>query len=266
MKEFVISDAQAETAVLVGLITQTQNERARRTNIWTNWSSWPIRPVPWRWSSSRRKWTVQLRDVCGQGKLEEKYIEAEEEGNEKSVWFSMTNFHCQLRNIEKELQVKILDRTNWFWTFSPVVHRLLMRRHRWNWRNIIYVARLTRFVDTLGTSGGVPALVSEGFRGGGPVKLSWRWTAASSWAGYPSETQPGRNRPPETLQQTIAERWSAWHWSVIPMSGKVHIDEPALVRAKCLPRTNCSRHSIRLSERWLSTICLSCYPTRSVYP
>ena len=27
MKEFVISDAQAETAVLVGLITQTQNER-----------------------------------------------------------------------------------------------------------------------------------------------------------------------------------------------------------------------------------------------
>ena len=27
MKEFVISDAQAETAVLVGLITQTLNER-----------------------------------------------------------------------------------------------------------------------------------------------------------------------------------------------------------------------------------------------
>lgn len=32
MKEFVISDAQAETAVLVGLITQTQNERKTNRN------------------------------------------------------------------------------------------------------------------------------------------------------------------------------------------------------------------------------------------
>ena len=43
MKEFVISEAKTETAVLVGLITQTQDE-AKPTNTWTNWSFWPTPP------------------------------------------------------------------------------------------------------------------------------------------------------------------------------------------------------------------------------
>ena len=39
MKEFVISEVQAETAVLVGLITKMQDER--KTNEYSmNWNSW----------------------------------------------------------------------------------------------------------------------------------------------------------------------------------------------------------------------------------
>ena len=44
MKEFVISEVQAETAVLVGLITKTQDERVRQTNISMNWNSWLRQP------------------------------------------------------------------------------------------------------------------------------------------------------------------------------------------------------------------------------
>ena len=43
MKEFVISEVQAETAVLVGLITKTQDER-KTTNISMNWNSWLRQP------------------------------------------------------------------------------------------------------------------------------------------------------------------------------------------------------------------------------
>ena len=42
MKEFVISEAQAETAVLVGLVTKTQDER--KTNEWTSLHSWLRQP------------------------------------------------------------------------------------------------------------------------------------------------------------------------------------------------------------------------------
>ena len=45
MKEFVISEAKAETAVLVGLITKEQNE-LRPKNISMNWNFWPIRQAP----------------------------------------------------------------------------------------------------------------------------------------------------------------------------------------------------------------------------
>ena len=45
MKEFVISEAQVETAVLVGLITKTQDERM---STWTNWLFWLRQP--------ERKW------------------------------------------------------------------------------------------------------------------------------------------------------------------------------------------------------------------
>lgn len=42
MKEFIISEAQTEKAVLVGLVTPSKMSKRLR-NIWTNWLSWPIR-------------------------------------------------------------------------------------------------------------------------------------------------------------------------------------------------------------------------------
>ena len=55
MKEFVISEAKVETAVLVGLVTQTQNERKTEEYLdelaflaetagAQNWPSWPKQP------------------------------------------------------------------------------------------------------------------------------------------------------------------------------------------------------------------------------
>lgn len=43
MKEFVISEAQVETAVLVGLITKLRMS-VRRTNTSTSWHSWLRQP------------------------------------------------------------------------------------------------------------------------------------------------------------------------------------------------------------------------------
>lgn len=43
MKEFVISEVQAETAVLVGLITKHRMS-VRQTNISMNWNSWLRQP------------------------------------------------------------------------------------------------------------------------------------------------------------------------------------------------------------------------------
>lgn len=43
MKEFVISEAQAETAVLVGLVTKTQDER-KTNDTWTSLHSWLRQP------------------------------------------------------------------------------------------------------------------------------------------------------------------------------------------------------------------------------
>ena len=69
MKEFVISDAQAETAVLVGLITQTQNER--KTNEYLDELEFlapygRCRDGEAVHAESERP---ELRDVCGQGKV-----------------------------------------------------------------------------------------------------------------------------------------------------------------------------------------------------
>ena len=45
MKEFVISEVKAETAILVGLITKDQDE-AKTKNISTNWNFSPTQQVP----------------------------------------------------------------------------------------------------------------------------------------------------------------------------------------------------------------------------
>ena len=81
MKEFVISDAQAETAVLVGLITQTQNER--KTNEYLDELEFLAHTAG---AVTVKRFTQKVNGpnsvtYVGKGKLEEirAYIEAEEE-------------------------------------------------------------------------------------------------------------------------------------------------------------------------------------------
>ena len=108
MKEFVISDAQAETAVLVGLITQTQNER--KTNEYLDELEFLAHTAG---AVTVKRFTQKVNGpnsvtYVGKGKLEEirAYIEAEEEAEREigMVIFDDELSAKQLRNIEKELK------------------------------------------------------------------------------------------------------------------------------------------------------------------
>ncbi len=73
---------------------------------------WPIRPEHRPWSASSRNSTIQNpRTYVGTGKLDEirQYVEDHEIG---LVIFDDELSSKQVANIEKELKVKILDRTS----------------------------------------------------------------------------------------------------------------------------------------------------------
>jgi len=112
MKEFVISEAQTEKAVLVALITQTQDER--KTNEYLEELAFLAETAG---AEVVRKFTQRLDTAnsvtfVGKGKLQEikEYITENEEIG--MVIFDDELSAKQLRNIEAELQVKILDRTS----------------------------------------------------------------------------------------------------------------------------------------------------------
>jgi GTP-binding protein HflX len=111
MKEFVISEAQAETAVLVALITQTQDER--KTEEYLDELAFLAQTAG---ADVVKKFTQRLDSAhsvtyIGKGKLQEikNYVHEHEIG---MVIFDDELSPKQLRNIEAELQVKILDRTS----------------------------------------------------------------------------------------------------------------------------------------------------------
>lgn len=111
MRDFIITDVKSEEAVLVGLITRTQNEEQVKEYLdeldFLSETA-GIRPV---------KRFVQRLDnahpvtFVGKGKLEEirLFVEEHEIG---VVVFDDELSPKQLRNIEAELKVKILDRTS----------------------------------------------------------------------------------------------------------------------------------------------------------
>ena len=116
MKEFVISEAKVETAVLVGLITQTQDER--KTNEYLDELAFLAETAG---AEVVKRFTQKLPTAnsvtyVGKGKLEEirTYIrnEEEEEREVGMVIFDDELSAKQIRNIEAELKVKILDRTS----------------------------------------------------------------------------------------------------------------------------------------------------------
>lgn len=180
MKEFVISDAQAETAVLVGFITQTQNER--KTNEYLDELEFLAHTAG---AVTVKRFTQKVNGpnsvtYVGKGKLEEirTYIEAEEEAEREigMVIFDDELSAKQLRNIEKELKVKILDRT------SLILDIFAMRAQTANAKTQVELAqyrymlpRLQRLWTHLerqgGGSGSGGGKGSVGLRGPGETQL-----------------------------------------------------------------------------------------------
>ena len=116
MKEFVISEAKVETAIIVGLITPQQNEK--KTEEYLNELEFLAETAG---AKVIRRYTQRVNGpssvtYLGTGKLEEiaDYIKQkdDEEDPVGMVIFDDELSAKQIRNIEKALQVKILDRTS----------------------------------------------------------------------------------------------------------------------------------------------------------
>ena len=116
MKEFVISEAKAETAVLVGLITKDQDEAKTKEYLdELEFLADTAGAVIVKRFTQRLNGPSSVTYV-GQGKLDEirQYIK-DEEDQEREVCMVIFDDELsakQIRNIEKALQVKILDRTS----------------------------------------------------------------------------------------------------------------------------------------------------------
>ncbi len=116
MKEFVISEVKAETAILVGLVTQEQDEAKTKEYLdELEFLADTAGAVTVKRFTQKVNGPNQTTYV-GKGKLEEikQYIQAEEEAEREigMVIFDDELSAKQIRNIENELKVKILDRTS----------------------------------------------------------------------------------------------------------------------------------------------------------
>ena len=112
----IITEAQAETAILVGLITPNQNERKTTENLdELEFLATTAGAVTVKRFTQRLNGPSSVT-YLGIGKLQEirAYIDQEEEAEREigMVIFDDELSAKQLRNIEKELRVKILDRTS----------------------------------------------------------------------------------------------------------------------------------------------------------
>ncbi|MFC2383228.1 MAG: GTPase HflX [Porphyromonas sp.] len=111
MREFIITEAKSEEAVLVGLITKTQNEEQAKEYLdELDFLSRTAGVNPVKRFIQRLEQAHSVTFV-GKGKLEEirLYVEDHEIG---LVIFDDELSPKQLRNIEQTLKVKILDRTS----------------------------------------------------------------------------------------------------------------------------------------------------------
>ncbi|MBE6285994.1 MAG: GTPase HflX [Bacteroidales bacterium] len=116
MKEFVISTTKKETAILVGLITSTQNER--KTNEYLDELEFLAQTAG---AEVVKRFTQRIDHphpvtYVGTGKLAEiaEYVNMLKDSDDEigMVIFDDELSAKQLRNIEKELKIKILDRTS----------------------------------------------------------------------------------------------------------------------------------------------------------
>ncbi len=180
MKEFVISEVKAETAILVGLITQQQDEAKTKEYLdELEFLADTAGVITVKRFTQKVNGPNQTTYV-GKGKLEEikSYIKTEED-NEREVGMVIFDDELsakQIRNIEKELQVKILDRT------SLILDIFAMRAQTANAKTQVELAqyrymlpRLQRLWTHLerqgGGSGSGGGKGSVGLRGPGETQL-----------------------------------------------------------------------------------------------
>ena len=180
MKEFVLSEVKAETAILVGLITPQQNEAKTKEYLdELEFLADTAGAVTVKRFTQRVNGPSQVSYV-GKGKLQEikQYIQAEEDAEREigMVIFDDELSAKQIRNIEQELRVKILDRT------SLILDIFAMRAQTANAKTQVELAqyrymlpRLQRLWTHLerqgGGSGSGGGKGSVGLRGPGETQL-----------------------------------------------------------------------------------------------
>ena len=181
MKEFVISEAQTEKAVLVGLITQNQNER--KTNEYLDELAFLAETAG---AEVVKRFTQKLDTpnsvtYVGKGKLQEikDYLQQMNEDEETEIGMVIFDDELsakQLRNIENELKVKILDRT------SLILDIFAMRAQTANAKTQVELAQYKSMMPRLqrlwthlerqgGGSGAGGGKGSVGLRGPGETQL-----------------------------------------------------------------------------------------------
>ena len=180
MKEFIISDVKAETAILVGLITKDQNEDKTKEYLdELEFLADTAGAITVKRFTQRVTGPSSVTYV-GKGKLEEirDYIKMKEDEEEPigMVIFDDELSAKQMRNIEQELGVKILDRT------SLILDIFAMRAQTANAKTQVELAqyrymlpRLQRLWTHLerqgGGSGSGGGKGSVGLRGPGETQL-----------------------------------------------------------------------------------------------
>jgi GTP-binding protein HflX len=180
MKEFVISEIKSETAILVGLVTPEQDEA--KTKEYLDELEFLADTAG---AVTVKRFTQKVSGpnsttYVGKGKLEEisQYIKDEDDAERTigMVIFDDELSAKQIRNIEKELQVKILDRT------SLILDIFAMRAQTANAKTQVELAqyrymlpRLQRLWTHLerqgGGSGSGGGKGSVGLRGPGETQL-----------------------------------------------------------------------------------------------
>ena len=180
MKEFVISEVKAETAILVGLITKDQDEE--KTTEYLDELEFLADTAG---AVTVKRFTQKVNGpntvtYVGKGKLEEikQYIEDEEDNDREigMVIFDDELSAKQMRNIENELKVKILDRT------SLILDIFAMRAQTANAKTQVELAQYRSMLPRLqrlwthlerqgGGSGSGGGKGSVGLRGPGETQL-----------------------------------------------------------------------------------------------
>ena len=179
MKEFVISEAQVETAILVGVTTPLQDEN--KTREYLDELAF-LAETAGAVAVKRFVQKLQMPNsvtYIGKGKLEEikKYIQAEKD-EEREVGMAIFDDELsakQIRNIEAELKIKILDRT------SLILDIFAMRAQTANAKTQVELAqykymlprlqRLWTHLERQGGGSGSGKGGSVGLRGPGETQL-----------------------------------------------------------------------------------------------